>query len=79
MSAAQGKPLVPQPAIQGPQLVPPREAVPVRAESIERLDPHPFATALIIAAIALIGAFTFAGSVATWLLVRDTGVGWMFQ
>lgn len=81
MSAAQGKPLVPQPAIKGPQLVPPKQAVPTQSslERVERLDPHPLAAALIIAGIALVGAFTFAGSAAIWLLLRNTGVGWMFQ
>lgn len=83
MSAAQRDPLgsIPKPAIQGPQLVPAREKAPaqVPAETIARGDPHPLAGALIIAGIALIGAFTFVGSLATWLLVRNTGVNWMFQ
>jgi hypothetical protein len=34
---------------------------------------------MIIAGIAFIGAVTFAGSIATWLLLRPTGVNWMFQ
>lgn len=83
MGAAQGKPLgpVPKPGVKGPQLVPPRETVPtqVPVESIERGDPHPLAPALIIGMIALIGALTFAGSVAIWVLLRNTGVGWMFH
>lgn len=83
MSAAQRDPLgsIPKPAIKGPQLVPAREkaAIQVPVEAVARGDPHPFAGALIIAGIALIGAVTFAGSVLTWLLVRNTGVNWMFQ
>ena len=83
MCAAQGKPLppVPEPAAKGPQLVPARQTVSTQApvETVERLDPHPFAAAIIIAGIALMGAFTFVGSAAIWLLVRNTGVGWMFQ
>jgi hypothetical protein len=83
MSAAHGKPLGPilKPEVKGPQLVPPRETVPAQSSlgTVERLDPHPLTPALIVAGIALIGAVTFAGSVAIWLLVRNTGVGWMFQ
>jgi hypothetical protein len=29
--------------------------------------------------IAFTGAVTFAGSIVIWLLVRNTGVNWMFQ
>jgi hypothetical protein len=82
MSAAQRDPLgsIPKPAIKGPQLVPTREkAAQIPAEAIATGDPHPLAAALMIAGIALIGAVTFAGSVLTWLLVRNTGVNWMFQ
>lgn len=83
MSAAQRDPLgsIPNPAIKGPQLVPARQkaAVLIPAEAIARRDPHPLAAAFLIAGIALIVAFTFAGSVFTWLLVRNTGVNWMFQ
>jgi hypothetical protein len=83
MSAAQRDPLgsVPKPAIKGPQLVPAREkaAAQVSAEAIASGDPHPLAAAFLIAGIALMGAVTFAGSVLTWLLVRNTGVNWMFQ
>jgi hypothetical protein len=83
MSAAQRDPLgsIPQPATKGPQLVPARQkaAAQVPVEEIARGDPHPLAAAFIIAGIALIGAFTFAGSALTWLLVRNTGVNWMFQ
>jgi hypothetical protein len=83
MSAAQRDPLgsIPHPAPKGPQLVPAREkaAAQVPVELIVRGDPHPLAAAFIIAGIALIGAFTFAGSALTWLLVRNTGVNWMFQ
>jgi hypothetical protein len=83
MSAAQRDPLgsIPKPAIKGPQLVPAREkaAAQVSAEAIARGDPHPLAAAFLIAGIALMGAITFAGSVLTWLLVRNTGVNWMFD
>lgn len=83
MSAAHGKPLGPvsAPAVKGPQLVPPRETVPAQVplESTAWGDLHPLAPALIVAGIALIGAVTFVGSAAIWLLVRNTGVGWMFQ
>jgi len=54
-----------------------REMVPV--EEIEKGDAHSLASALIIGGIALLGAITFVASIATWLLVRNTGVNWMFQ
>jgi len=77
MSAAQDRPFVPtpKPAIPGPQLVPTRQAA---AEAIPTGD-HSFAAAMLIAGIALMGAITFAGSIASWLLLRNTGVNWMFQ
>jgi hypothetical protein len=51
----------------------------VTAEAIRRGDPHPLAAALIIGGIALIGAITLIGSLASWILMRNTGVNWMFQ
>jgi hypothetical protein len=83
MGAAQDKPFVPipKPAIPGPQLASTRKTAPaqVPGEAPHTGDQHSFAAAMIIAGIALIGALTFAGSVATWLLLRNTGVNWMFQ
>jgi hypothetical protein len=72
---------VPNATIKGPQLVPAREKVSaqVPVEAIARADPHPFAIVFIVGGIALIGALTFVGSLLTWLLVRNTGVNWMFQ
>ncbi len=82
MSAAWGEPRVPlpKPASVGPRLVRTREPVPARAVgTVERLDPHPLAAAFVIAGIALIGAFTFVGSILMWVWFRDTGVNWLFQ
>jgi hypothetical protein len=83
MSAARMKAVVqvPRKAREGPQLVPPGRGVPtpVPVEEIEIEGEHPLLPALIIAVIALTGAVTFAGSILMWLLVRNTGVGWMFQ
>jgi hypothetical protein len=71
----------PETARKGPQLVPPRKAVPAQGPvlAIETGEAHPMVTVLIAAIIALTGAITFFGSIATWLLVRNTGVNWMFQ
>jgi hypothetical protein len=65
---------------KGPQLVPPRETAPAKApvEAVEAGD-HSLAAALIIGGLAMIGALTFAGTVLSWLLLRNTGVNWMFQ
>lgn len=82
MSAAQDRPFVPipKPITQGPQLVPTRKTAPaqVPGEAIRAGD-HSLAAAMMIGGLALIGAFTFVGSIATWLLLRNTGVNWMFQ
>ena len=48
-------------------------------EPIQEADPHPLATALVVGGIALVGAVLFAGSIAAWLILRDTGVDWMFS
>jgi hypothetical protein len=68
-------------AHKGPQLVPPRKADPAQGPvpAIEAGDAHPIVTILIAGMIAVTGAVTFAGSVVIWLLVRNTGVNWMFQ
>ena len=83
MRAARFKPdaQVPQPANVGPRLVPPRETVPSQApaEAIEARDPSPMVMMLIAVLIAFTGALTFAGSVLAWLVLRNTGVNWMFQ
>jgi hypothetical protein len=83
MGAAQERPFVPspKPAIQGPQLAPTPKTTPAQApgEAILRGDQHSLAAAIIIGGLALLGALTFAASVATWLLLRNTGVNWMFQ
>jgi DNA-binding helix-hairpin-helix protein with protein kinase domain len=82
MSAARGNPIGPssKPVIKGPQLVPTPEPIPsVTAEAVRRADPHPLAAALIIGGMALIGAITLVGSLASWILLRNTGVNWMFQ
>jgi hypothetical protein len=83
MSAARMKAVVqiPGKATEGPQLVPPARGAPAPApvEEIEIESEHPLLPALILGVIALTGAFTFAGSILMWLLVRNTGVGWMFQ
>ena len=50
----------------------------VTAQPIQAV-PHPFAMALIVGGIALVGAVVFAGSVAAWLMLRNTGVDWMFS
>ena len=64
---------------KGPQLVPPRKAqTEVRMEAAIR-DPHPLVTVLIVGVIALIGAGVFVGTLVTAVLVRNTGVNWMFQ
>jgi NAD/NADP transhydrogenase beta subunit len=83
MRAARFKPIAPVPEApaKGPQLVPPRKTVATQAsaEAAARADPHPLAAALTIVGIAAIGAITFAGSVLSWVLLRQTGVNWMFQ
>jgi hypothetical protein len=83
MRAARFKPVaqIRQPANVGPQLVPPREMVSSQApmEMIESSDPHSAALFFTAFGIAFMGAFTFAGSILVWLLVRNTGVNWMFQ
>ena len=83
MRAARFKPVaqVPQPANVGPQLLPPREMVASQApmETIERSNLHSAAMVFIAVGIAMTGAFTFAGSILFWLLIRNTGVNWMFQ
>jgi hypothetical protein len=47
--------------------------------SVESGGAHPFAAALLIGVFALTVACTFAGSIAMWLIFRDTGVNWLFQ
>jgi hypothetical protein len=83
MNAARNNPIGPEsnPTIKGPELVRTTKPVPSQAtvEAIRRADPHPLAAALIIGGIALTGAITFVGSLASWLLLRNTGVNWMFQ
>ena len=83
MNAARGNPIGPvsKSTIKGPQLVRTAEPVPSQTtvKAIRRTDPHPLAAALIIAGLALTGTITFVGSLASWLLLRDTGVNWMFQ
>ena len=68
-------------AHKGPQLVPPRKEDPaqVSVPAIETGEAHPIMTMFIAGMIAFTGAVTFAGSVVIWLLVRNTGVNWMFQ
>jgi hypothetical protein len=68
-------------AHKGPQLVPPRKADPAQGPvpAIEAGDAHPMVTILMAGMIAFTGAVTFAGSIVIWLLVRNTGVNWMFQ
>jgi hypothetical protein len=67
-------------AHKGPQLVP-RKADPAQGPvpAIEAGDAHPIVTILMAGMIAFTGAVTFAGSIVIWLLVRNTGVNWMFQ
>lgn len=48
-------------------------------EPIHNLDPHPLATAILLGGIALAGAVLFAGSIWSWLVLRNTGVSWMFS
>jgi hypothetical protein len=83
MNAARNDPIGPvsNSTIRGPELVRTKEPVPSQAtvKAITRADPHPLAAALIIAGLAVTGAITFVGSLASWLLLRDTGVNWMFQ
>jgi hypothetical protein len=83
MRAARFKPVaqVPQSANVGPQLVPPREMVASQAplETIESRNPHSAAMVFVAVGIAVTGACIFAGSILFWLLVRNTGVNWMFQ
>ena len=81
MCAAHGKPLgpVPERTTLGPQLVTTRKSgETVLVDEAERGD-HSLASALIIVVFAMLGAITFVGSIAIWLLVRNTGVNWMFQ
>jgi hypothetical protein len=68
-------------ARKGPQLVPPQNTVPSEgpALAIETGESHPIVTVLIAITIAFTGAVTFFGSVVIWLLVRNTGVNWLFQ
>lgn len=81
MSASRVNPVVQvsPTATKGPQLVP-RKAAPteVPQETVERADPHPLLTVLIAGFIAITGAVLVAGSAWTWLVVRTTGVNWMF-
>ena len=83
MCAAHGEPIVPvpRPGAKGPQLVPPRpkRAAPSPEQAAEAADAHPIVTILIVGSIALIGAITFVWTALTWILVRGTGVNWMFQ
>ena len=68
-------------ANKGPQLVQPRKADPAQraVPAIKTGEAHPIVTVLIAGMIAFTGAVTFAGSIVIWLLVRNTGVNWMFQ
>ena len=65
---------------KGPQLVPSQKAVPTQ-NSLPALagEAHPMVLVLFAGVIAFTGAVTFLGSIVTWLLVRNTGVNWMFQ
>ena len=71
---------VPETARKGPQLVP-QNTVPAQSPvlAIQTGESHPIVTVLIAVTIAFTGAVTFCGSVVTWLLIRNTGVNWMFQ
>ena len=65
---------------KGPQLVPARAAptqVPIEAAEIK--EPHPMVTLLIVAVIAFTGASIFVGSIVTALLLRFSGVNWLFE
>ena len=82
MSASRVNPIVQvsPTATPGPQLVPPQKTAPAQVpqEAVETTDPHPLTTVLIAGAIAAFLAITVAGSLFTWLVVRTTGVNWMF-
>ncbi|HLK52731.1 MAG TPA: hypothetical protein VKU42_04700 [Candidatus Angelobacter sp.] len=68
-------------ARKGPQLVPSQKAVRAQypVSTIETVEAHPMVPLFIAGVIAFTGAITFFGSIVTWLLVRHTGVNWMFQ
>lgn len=81
MSASRVNPVdqVSPTATKGPQLVP-RKADPTQVpqETVERADSHSLFTVLVVGFIAATGALLVAGSLWTWLVVRTTGVNWMF-
>lgn len=65
---------------KGPQLVPAREApaqVPTEAVAIK--EPHPILVLFIVAVIAFTGASIFVGTIVTALLLRFSGVNWLFE
>lgn len=65
---------------KGPQLVPPRAAsAQVSTEAALVPEPHPMVTLLIVAVIAFTGATIFVGSIVTALLLRFSGVNWLFE
>lgn len=83
MRAARFKPVAldTQPERLGPQLVPPRPTVLSRTltDASEASGSHPMVMMSIAVILAFTGALAVAGSLLTWLLIRNTGVNWMFQ
>lgn len=71
----------PETARKGPQLVLLHKSAPDLGPvpAIETVEAHPMVTVLLAGVIAFTAAVTFLGSIVTWLLVRHTGVNWMFQ
>jgi hypothetical protein len=82
MCAAQGEPLGPirKPETKGPELVQTQQSIPqVSVQTTERGQSHPVIAILITGVIALASAVVLAGSVLSWLVLRSTGVNWMFE
>lgn len=48
-------------------------------EPIQNIDPPPLVMAVILGGIALTGAVLFAGTIFSWLILRNTGFNWMFS
>lgn len=65
---------------KGPQLVPARTApAPVPTERAQIKEPHPMLVVFIVALIAFTGASIFVGTIVTALLLRFSGVNWLFE